>query len=1063
MARLPKPGSDAGTWGTVLNDFLSVEHNPDGTLNRSGTISIKADTTSVVHNSGDETVAGTKTFSAAPIVPTPTQGTHAANKTYVDSQVSSSSPVTSVAGRTGDVVLAESDIANLSTDLAARVTKGSQAFSVKDYGAVGNGARVTGVTASSGSPNINAPGANFVSGDVGKLAIVYNSNSAGTVTTIQSVTDGDNVVLAANAGITVDSTVGFMIYGTDDSAAIQAALNAAGAWVTQEPNVTNANQPIGSGYVTALLPGSSPASYYILASQLTIPTGVIFDGAATVANLLPSRYQPCVNVQPYAHVRRLQVEVLFGSGVSCGISTQNNHIIIEDIRIWHTATAPNAPANVIATPSSSGGTLVAGTYFYKVFGVDSTSSLTGASSEVSATTTGSTGSVALSWDAMSGAVSYRIYAGTRAGAEFHYITSGGTSTTDIGSGYTIGNAVGAGVALLLQGYHYEINLLYIKTALWGVYHNDGSDCVISSGFLVGVVNPVRTNGTNQTRYNHLFLDSCGGSNTIGGVMIDNASKNISVRVQAFGSGGTSLSPVIGIGQISSNVNTYIDVDVMANNLGGTLFAVSRATDVRARIDGSNAVYTGGSNDPITTAVAYGSTLSGFLDIDAVLSSTVTNVTSGTVFGSLRYRKGNSDFVNQSVNFNANKITNIANGSAATDVAAFGQIPTSLPVNLTPTAVKIANYTAAAGDLVPVNTTSGAITITLPTAPANKTMVAVKHVIQGGSNIVSVASAGSDVFNKAGGSTSLSLPTLNQVILLQYNQATAIWYVLANSDAGGASGSSTLAGDSDVAIASPANNDFLLYNSSSGKWTNNAAPLGIGVGGTGQATASAAFNALSPLTTLGDVIYASGANTAARLAGNTSTVPQLLTQAGNGSVSAAPAWARLAAWQPADHGLATWSFDPAVATSTNVPVSGTLQVVKVFMPFVSTVTNILLSVGTGGSTLTASDSRCALYNGAGTLLSGSADQSASWTSAGLKTIALTTQQTNLAAGTYYVTFWSVGTTPPAFRTGLNSTTVNVGLSAANSRYATADTGLTTTPPNPLGTLTALSASYWVGLN
>ena len=31
MSRLPVPGSDNGTWGDILNDFLSVEHNSDGT------------------------------------------------------------------------------------------------------------------------------------------------------------------------------------------------------------------------------------------------------------------------------------------------------------------------------------------------------------------------------------------------------------------------------------------------------------------------------------------------------------------------------------------------------------------------------------------------------------------------------------------------------------------------------------------------------------------------------------------------------------------------------------------------------------------------------------------------------------------------------------------------------------------------------------------------------------------------------------------------------------------------------------------------------------------------
>ena len=32
MARLPQPGGDVGTWGDVLNDYLSTVHNADGTL-----------------------------------------------------------------------------------------------------------------------------------------------------------------------------------------------------------------------------------------------------------------------------------------------------------------------------------------------------------------------------------------------------------------------------------------------------------------------------------------------------------------------------------------------------------------------------------------------------------------------------------------------------------------------------------------------------------------------------------------------------------------------------------------------------------------------------------------------------------------------------------------------------------------------------------------------------------------------------------------------------------------------------------------------------------------------
>jgi hypothetical protein len=69
MSRLPISGSDDGTWGDILNDFLGVEHNSDGTLKASGTLASKADDTAVVHDTGNETIAGTKTFSSAPVVP----------------------------------------------------------------------------------------------------------------------------------------------------------------------------------------------------------------------------------------------------------------------------------------------------------------------------------------------------------------------------------------------------------------------------------------------------------------------------------------------------------------------------------------------------------------------------------------------------------------------------------------------------------------------------------------------------------------------------------------------------------------------------------------------------------------------------------------------------------------------------------------------------------------------------------------------------------------------------------------------------------------------------------
>jgi hypothetical protein len=101
MVRLPIPGSDDGNWGALLNDFLSVETDTTGALK------IRSDGTlaNLMHLTGDEGVAGVKTFAASPVVPTPTAATQVANKTYVDS-VAVSGAANASAGAPGLIQLA---------------------------------------------------------------------------------------------------------------------------------------------------------------------------------------------------------------------------------------------------------------------------------------------------------------------------------------------------------------------------------------------------------------------------------------------------------------------------------------------------------------------------------------------------------------------------------------------------------------------------------------------------------------------------------------------------------------------------------------------------------------------------------------------------------------------------------------------------------------------------------------------------------------------------------------------------------------------------------------------
>jgi hypothetical protein len=104
-----------------------------------------------------------------------------------------------------------------------------------------------------------------------------------------------------------------------------------------------------------------------------------------------------------------------------------------------------------------------------------------------------------------------------------------------------------------------------------------------------------------------------------------------------------------------------------------------------------------------------------------------------------------------------------------------------------TAEKGANYTAVAGDWVTCDTTGGNFTITLPTAPADGTVIgAILEAritnFDSGSDIVTIACGGSDRFNEpgAGGLTTLTLTTLYQSVLLQYKASTSTWYTIASN-------------------------------------------------------------------------------------------------------------------------------------------------------------------------------------------------------------------------------------------------------------------------------------------
>ena len=66
-------------------------------------LTAKASDAVVIHNSGDESVTGVKTFAASPLVPTPTISAAAVNKAYVDTALSTVG-AGSYVSKTGDTM-----------------------------------------------------------------------------------------------------------------------------------------------------------------------------------------------------------------------------------------------------------------------------------------------------------------------------------------------------------------------------------------------------------------------------------------------------------------------------------------------------------------------------------------------------------------------------------------------------------------------------------------------------------------------------------------------------------------------------------------------------------------------------------------------------------------------------------------------------------------------------------------------------------------------------------------------------------------------------------------------
>ncbi|MEU8839934.1 SGNH/GDSL hydrolase family protein [Streptomyces roseus] len=144
-------------------------------------------------------------------------------------------------------------------------------FDVVSYGAVGNGKVVADAAMTASSATLTSATASFTAGDVGKAVQVLGAGASGEtlVGTISTYTSGTQVTLSATAGSTVSGTCA--MWASDDTVAIQAAVDAAAAYAVAHSGAATVRIPPAAGQFYGIAGALKTGGSTLGNSQLTLP------------------------------------------------------------------------------------------------------------------------------------------------------------------------------------------------------------------------------------------------------------------------------------------------------------------------------------------------------------------------------------------------------------------------------------------------------------------------------------------------------------------------------------------------------------------------------------------------------------------------------------------------------------------------------------------------------------------------------------------------------------------------------------------------------------------------
>lgn len=384
------------------------------------------------------------------------------------------------------------------------------------------------------------------------------------------------------------------------------------------------------------------------------------------------------------------------------------------------------------------------------------------------------------------------------------------------------------------------------------------------------------------------------SGTVTNAQLANSAITINGNVVSLG-GSTTITAAtistltIGTGLSGTSFNGATPVTIaLASGYGDTLnpYASKTANYVLAAPNGSAGVPTFRAIVAADIPTLNQNTTGTAANITATSNSTLTTLSAL----SLPYSQlsGTVPTWNQNTTGTAANITASSN-STLTTLSALSLPGSQVSGNISGNAANVTGVVAVANGGSGVTISSGANSIVLRDANANITVNSINESFSnvaaaGTTTVLTASSAPNYVVTGSGGQT-YQLPDATTLVnginyTFNNNQSSGTIVVKNNSSTTVATiqsggfvevillSNSIAAGSWDVHNFAPSNVSWSTntfdYPGSITSATWNGTTIAINRGGTGQSTASAAFNALSPVTTTGDLIIGNGTNSATRL-------------------------------------------------------------------------------------------------------------------------------------------------------------------------------------------------------